>query len=302
MAGKVGNMNVNYEYYRTFYYVAKYGNFTKAANALCSNQPNVTRTIHKLEDQLGCRLFIRSNRGVALTPEGEKLFGHIEIAQEHIQQGENELAGNTELQTGNISIGASETALNLFLLEKLSLFHERYPGIRLRIFNHSTPQALSALKRGVADLAVVTTPVIAEKPLKTVPLMAFQEILVCGKHFRSLAEKTLSLKNLNEYPLVMLGRDTMTYTFYDQIFLQHGLALQADTEVATTDQLLPMIRANLGIGFLPERMAQEALARGDIYQITLREKIPLRYVTLVCDSRRPLSIAAKEFERLLKTS
>ena len=57
-----------------FYFVAKYRNFTKAARVLGSNQPNITHTMNKLEDQLHCVLFIRSNRGVTLTPEGEMLY------------------------------------------------------------------------------------------------------------------------------------------------------------------------------------------------------------------------------------
>ena len=64
-------MNSNFEYYRIFYYVAKYGNLTKAASALQTSQPAVTRTIHKLEAELGCRLFIRSKSGMELTPRGK---------------------------------------------------------------------------------------------------------------------------------------------------------------------------------------------------------------------------------------
>ena len=52
-------MNSNFEYYKIFYYVAKYENLTKAATALKTSQPAVTRTIHKLEGELGCRLFTR---------------------------------------------------------------------------------------------------------------------------------------------------------------------------------------------------------------------------------------------------
>ena len=62
-------MYINYEHYRIFYYVAKYRSFTQAASALLNNQPNITRTIKNLEDALGCTLFVRSNRGVTLTPE-----------------------------------------------------------------------------------------------------------------------------------------------------------------------------------------------------------------------------------------
>lgn len=55
-------MAVTYDYYRIFYYVAKYSSFTRAANILMSNQPNITRAMNNLESQLNCRLFLRSHR------------------------------------------------------------------------------------------------------------------------------------------------------------------------------------------------------------------------------------------------
>ena len=67
---------VSFEYYRFFYFVAQYKSFTKAAEILNNNQPNITRCMNILENELECKLFVRSNRGVTLTPEGEKLFQH----------------------------------------------------------------------------------------------------------------------------------------------------------------------------------------------------------------------------------
>ena len=84
-------MAANLEYYKVFYYVAKYKNMTKAAAALMSNQPNVTRVMNLLEAQLGCRLIVRSNRGITLTAEGQQLYAHVSSAFEQIQMGEQEL-------------------------------------------------------------------------------------------------------------------------------------------------------------------------------------------------------------------
>ena len=64
-------MNISYDYYKIFYFVARYGSFTRAAEVLMNNQPNITRSIKNLEGELGCTLFVRSNRGVTLTAEGE---------------------------------------------------------------------------------------------------------------------------------------------------------------------------------------------------------------------------------------
>ena len=126
-------MDVNFEYYKIFYYVAKYKNFTKAAHILESSQPNVTRAMNCLEQQINTTLFVRSNRGIKLTPEGERLYIRVSAAMTQILAAEEELVKSTSLLHGSVSIGASETALNIFLLDKLKDFHMVHPGIRLKI-------------------------------------------------------------------------------------------------------------------------------------------------------------------------
>lgn len=121
-------MNINYDYYRVFYYVAKYKSFTAAAGALLNNQPNVTRMIKKLEEELGCALFVRQRHGVTLTPEGEKLYAHISVAFEHILCGEEEIARDRSLQSGIVTIAASEIALHCVLLPVLKKFRKPTPA------------------------------------------------------------------------------------------------------------------------------------------------------------------------------
>ena len=65
--------------------------FTRAAEALGNNQPNITRCMNNLEQDLGCKLFVRTNHGVSLTPEGERLYSRAAIAFEQLQLGENEI-------------------------------------------------------------------------------------------------------------------------------------------------------------------------------------------------------------------
>lgn len=73
-------MAVPYDYYRIFYYVAQHKSFTKAAEALGNNQPNITRCMNNLEQDLGCKLFVRTNHGVSLTPEGQRLYSRAAVA------------------------------------------------------------------------------------------------------------------------------------------------------------------------------------------------------------------------------
>ena len=140
-------MNISYDYYRVFYYVAKYKSFTGAASALLNNQPNITRMMKKLEEELGCTLFVRQRYGVTLTPEGEKLYGHISIAFEHILRCEQEIAKDRSMQSGIVTIASSEIALHCVLLPALKNYRKAYPGIRIRVSKHSTPVSYTHLWR-----------------------------------------------------------------------------------------------------------------------------------------------------------
>ena len=212
-------MNIPLDYYRTFYYVAKYGSLTKAANALHANQPNVTRTMNKLEQNLSCRLMIRSNRGIVLTAEGRKLFAHVDRAMRQFDDAQKELNGDMQLEQGIITIGASETALNLLLLDVLKQFHYDYPHISLRILNHANPLALRSVEDGEADFAVLTTPHRKHPGFVSVPLLSYQEILVGGKSFTALSFQSLSLHDLESYSMISMSRETLSYQFHGAICL-----------------------------------------------------------------------------------
>ena len=290
---------ITYDYYRIFYFVAQYHSFTKAAEILKNNQPNITRCMNNLESELGCKLFIRSHQGVTLTAEGEKVYERVAVAYEQLRTVEEELALERSLESGLITIGASETALRLMLLSRLEHFHTRYPHVRLRISNHSTPQAVQAVRNGEVDFAIVTTPAEVENGLKMVELMPFYEVLVGGKTFTALASQTLSLKELAGYPLICLNEESMTRSFYRQFFLEHDAVLKPDTEAATTDQMLTLVKSELGLAFMPEPMAAPLLASGELVQLHLQEIIPSRSICLVYDHHRPLNTAARKFQQLL---
>ena len=289
-------MYISYDYYRVFYYVAKYGNLSQAAKLLLNNQPNMTRTIKKLEGELGCPLFSRSKKGMKLTPEGERLYEHIRIAIEHIDAGESELTENRNLQNGTVYIAASEVALRCLLLPVLKKYRLLYPGIHIRVSNHSTPQAIAALKDGTADIAVVTSPTLHTASLTETAVKPVTEIAVCSPYFRELTNRQVTLEELTRFPLISLGKDTKSYEFYSALFTTHGLSYKPDIEAFTADQILPMVEADLGVGFVPTEFLRDGT---DICKIDLKEEIPERNIVLIKRKEQPLSVAAKELERMI---
>ena len=113
-------MNQNLSSYWIFYTVANAGNISKAAKELYISQPAISKSIQKLEDNLGCKLFSRSSRGVILTDEGQLLYGHVKEAFETLNQGEEKLKRSIDLGVGHLQIGVSSTLCKHILLPYLN--------------------------------------------------------------------------------------------------------------------------------------------------------------------------------------
>lgn len=293
-------MDINFEYYKIFYYVARYGNITKAAAALGSNQPNVTRIIKLLEEQLGCRLLIREARGISLTEEGKRLYSHVEIACRQLFGAQEEICGEPADRGGIVKIGATETALHLFLLEILRDFKKEYPAIKIRIHNHTTPETVKQLISGRLDFAVVTGPFEMPKTIYNEKIMDFEEILAGGTDYRSLCDAVFELEDIRKYPWIGLGEGTATYEMYWNFFIEHKIDMELDMEVATSDLMLPLIESNLGIGFIPEKLAQPLLEEKRIVHINLKQDIPRRSIQIISDKGQGKSAAADIFYKYLK--
>ena len=295
-------MNSNFEYYKIFYYVAKYENLTKAATALKTSQPAVTRTIHKLEGELGCRLFTRSKTGMKLTPEGRTFYGYVAAGCAQFFKGENDLSNLISLENGTIYISATETALHCYLFQAMEEFNSLYPNVRFKILNNSTTESVNAVKDGKVDLAFVSANLQVAKPLRMKILRKYRDILIAGMRFEELkaGKEELSLKELVSYPWISLTAETITRRFLNEYFEKNGLTFAPDMELATTDMILPAVRHNLGLGFIPAEFADAELKSGQVFEIKVKEKLPERNIILIYDMEYPQSIAAKEFQKFLK--
>jgi DNA-binding transcriptional LysR family regulator len=294
------DMDINFEYYKIFYHVAKYGNLTKAATALGSNQPNVTRVMKLLETQLNCRLFIREARGVSLTEEGERLYSHVEIAYRHLLDAQEEIGRQESLNGGTVEIGATETAIHLFLLDALCGFRTKYPEVKIKIHNHTTPETMRQLLSGKLDFAVVTTPFSAPKTVSCIKVLEFEEILAGGTEYEGLCEIPLRWQDVKKHAWIGLGKGSATYELYKDFFIRHKVDFEPDMQVATSDLMLPLIENNLGIGFVPKKLALPLLEERKLVQIRTDCVIPKRSIQIVSDKGRGKNLAADMFYKYLR--
>ena len=200
------------------------------------------------------------------------------------------------LERGNMFLAASEGALRCLLLPVLKRYQEKYPGVHLRISNHSTPQAVAALHETTADFAVITTPVTLSPSLTQTIVKEIREVPICAPAFSGLLGRSVALSELEAYPLITLGAGTTSHAFYVSVFTAQGVAFQPAIEAATADQIIPMAEAGLGIGIVPEAFIRPS---DNVRRIELQEPLPLRAVCIVKRKGQPLSVAARELERML---
>lgn len=151
-------MSANLEYYKVFYYVATCGSLTRAAEIMCISQPAVSQAIKQLEQCVDGKLFLRTTKGVKLTPEGDVLYKYVKEGYEAICLGEEKFRQLLDIESGEVKIGASDMTLQFYLLPYLERFHEMYPKIKVNVANAPTPEALEQLQKGKTDFAIVSMP------------------------------------------------------------------------------------------------------------------------------------------------
>ena len=292
-------MDINYELYKVFYYVASSLSFSEASKQLYISQSAVSQSIKTLEKRLNQNLFIRSTKKVRLTPEGEILLRHIEPAINLIQRGENQILEANTLSGGQLRIGASDTICRYFLVPYLNKFHKAYPNVHIKVTNQTSPGCVDLLENGQVDFIVTNYPNSRISNTNRVhTIKTFEDVFVANRNYFDLEDKPLSFEELLYYPILMLDRQSTTSEFLHHLFLQHELDLVPEIELSSNDLLLDLANIGLGIAFIPDYLLTED--RPDMYPLKLKEQLPHREIVIVTSDPMPLSPAAREFIKVFQ--
>ena len=295
-------MNQNLSSYRIFYTVANTGNISKAAKELYISQPAISKSIQKLEESVGCKLFSRSSRGVVLTDEGKLLYEHVSEAFETLTMGEEKLKRSIELGVGHVKIGVSSTLCKYLLLPYLKEFIRQNPHISISISCQSTNDTLKLLEDNKIDIGLIGKP----ENLKNIHfdfLEEIEDIFVAAKDYlRNLKARGIQKDHiLQSSTLMLLDKNNMTRQYIDDYLQENQIIIKDSIDISDMDLLIDFARIGVGVACVIKNFVREDLENGTLVEIPLGFPIHKREVGFAYKTTTKPSKSLAEFIHFYKT-
>lgn len=295
-------MNQNLSSYRIFYTVANTGNISKAAKELYISQPAISKSIQKLEESIGCKLFSRSSRGVVLTDEGKLLYEHVSEAFETLTMGEEKLKRSIELGVGHLKIGVSSTLCKYLLLPYLKEFIRQNPHISISISCQSTNDTLKLLEDNKIDIGLIGKP----ENLKNIHfdfLEEIEDIFVAAKDYlRNLKARGIQKDHiLQSSTLMLLDKNNMTRQYIDDYLQENQIIIKDSIDISDMDLLIDFARIGVGVACVIKNFVREDLENGTLMEIPLGFPIHKREVGFAYKTTTKPSKSLAEFIHFYKT-
>ena len=293
-------MNINFEYYKVFYEVAKNENITKASEILHISQPAISKTIKLLEEKLGGTLFVRTKKGVTLTEEGKEFYSYIAKAIEYINSAENKFSDLINLETGIIKIGINSTLTKEFLLPYLEKFNKLCPKIDIQITNGITSHLISELKNGLIDIVFLN---INDKnydnDIDIIKCKKIHDVFIASEKYSKLNGKVISLEDLKNYPLIFQAKGSNTRNFLDNFMKEKNIHLKPNIELASYSLIIEFCKSGFGIGYAVKEFIQKDVNERKIFTLNIKENIPERYIGFAISNKHLPSFSTKKLIKII---
>ena len=240
-----------------FQMASRLRNITRAAERLRVSQPNITVAIKKLEAELGIQLFDRSQKQLALTPEGAVFLNRIELALRNIQDAVLEVNDYKQLQKGTIKIGIPPM-MGAYLFPKIfSSFQKKYSHLDIYLHEEGSMSIREQLERDELDFGIIIISG-ASHNLQLLP-MTTSQIVACVPENSSLAAKDrLTKEDIAAANVIMLKegsflRQTILGKLKEQS-ITPNIVLESNQVVT----IKGLVASGVGISFLLDMVLEDA--------------------------------------------
>jgi len=264
--------------------------FGRASQA-CNLSPSaLTRTIQRLEEQLGQVLFERDNRTVQLSDAGEKFYLYARQALHEYVSFQSSLKAPQEI-AGTLSLYASITAVYSLLPDLLEAYRKLYPDVHLELRTGAAEKAVNQVESGEIDIAVAALPDRRSTGVEFLPIMTTPLIFIAGSSLaNSIIERGDEPLNLNQLPLV-LPQSGLSRRRLDKWLKKNRIVPNVSSEVSGNEAIIPMVHLGCGVGIVPQLVLDRSPFRNDV--VVLKRAPQLEpYIVGLCSTKRNLQKTA----------
>ena len=291
-------MALNLHLLRIFSVVAEQNTFSGAAQALHISQPAVSKGVQELEKQVGVPLLERGGRGVRLTEAGGALQEHARAIFAAEIAAEEDLQSRRGLSRGMLRIGASLTIANYYLPEMLARFHEMYPQLEMRLSSHNTETIVRLLLEYKVDIALVEGPVHHERILVR-PWREDELVIVSAADHPLAQREQVTEADLSEALWIVREPGSGTREVVVEALRERDLHWRHTLEMNSTAAIKQTVAAGLGLAMVSLHSAADQIELGKLAVLRVTDLSVSRPLTSLHLKNRPLSIAARTFEKFL---
>jgi DNA-binding transcriptional LysR family regulator len=284
-----------------FVAIAEEHSFTRAAGRVHLVQSALSVSIRALERDLGIRVFERSTHHVSLTDAGEALLPEARRILAAAEQARDAVSAVQGIVRGTLRIGIMQSLTLVDVASLLARFHDRHPGVEIRTrpaIGGSVALA-EEVRRGGLDCAFISLPGGVPTGLSITPLASEPFFLIAAPDRLPTGGVDLTLRDLDGAGFVDFPPGWGTRVTIDQAFAAAGFERSVEVEVADVTTYIELVRAGLGLGFLPQSMLGSGAANLDARVIP---SIPHWDVVLAEPVSIPPTLAAKSFLELIDES
>ena len=210
-----------------------------------------------------------------------KASSNFSELQTQLSQIEDEIANSIALATGTLRIGTTSTSLNGILCEMIEKFSLKYPGVSYEIMTSSNDEIISLLKRGIIDVATLTTPFHPHPDIKTIKSIEIKSILVASPKYADLKNKEITPQMLEKYPFITLSRNMQLREYIEEIFASLNMHIKPKIEIDVATLIIPLLESGLGLSILPRILVDEEIKQGKLIELKPGFDIPDRTINIV---------------------
>lgn len=295
---EAGACAVELDQLRNFLCVAEKGSFTRAAEEVALSQPALSRSIQRLEEELGQPLFDRQTRKVVLTDAGNLLLMRARQIVSLAEDAKEEICDDG--QTGHVRVGAIPTIAPYFLPQVLQEFKSKFPKANVIVHEDTTHDLIRKVNDGIVDIAIAALPIEA-KYLQVQILFDEELLLVLSKHHSLVAKSSVQAKDLEGLPFILLGEAhclTTNVVSFCQQKLFSPVSVEQTSQIAMIQELVTL---DHGVSLIPQ-MARVLDKSPDRVYRSLAGKRPHRTIVLITNPYRFQSKLQKSFASLIDAS